>query len=216
MRTVTVGDISMRVAEQGEGPLVLLLHGFPESWYSYRHQLPALAAAGYTAVAPDMRGYGSTDAPEPIEDYALDRQCADITGLMDLYGEERAVVVGHDWGALLVWQCTALVPQRVRAVVAGTPKRVNRPKAADTKTPALPKAEAISTSSLIRSEVIARTKATAVRATTLRRAAMSLPRMPSVGMRRTTMLCETCAPEACRAECTTDRIAEIKAPPKIT
>ena len=118
MRTVQVGDLSMRVAEQGSGPLVLLLHGFPESWYSWRHQLPALAAAGFKAVAPDMRGYGSTDAPPAIEDYAMDRLCADVTGLIDAYGEEQAVVVGHDWGALVAWQCTLLAKDRVRAVAA--------------------------------------------------------------------------------------------------
>ena len=118
MRTLQVGDLSMRVAEQGNGPLVLLLHGFPESWYSWRHQLPALAAAGFKAVAPDIRGYGSTDAPPAIEDYAMDRLCADVTGLIDTYGEEQAVVVGHDWGALVAWQCTLLAKERVRGVAA--------------------------------------------------------------------------------------------------
>ena len=118
MKTVQVGDIQMRVAEQGDGPLVLLLHGFPESWYSYRHQLPALAQAGFTAVAPDMRGYGSTDAPEAIADYAIDQQCADVVGLIDAYGEDQAVVVGHDWGALVAWQCTLIAEDRIRAVVS--------------------------------------------------------------------------------------------------
>ncbi len=118
MRTLRVGDLSMRVAEQGDGPLVLLLHGFPESWYSWRHQLPALATAGFKVVAPDMRGYGSTDAPPAVEDYAIDRLCADVTGLINAYGEEQAVVVGHDWGALVAWQCTLLAPDRVRAVAA--------------------------------------------------------------------------------------------------
>ena len=79
----------MRVAEQGDGPLVLLLHGAPESWYSWRHQLSALANAGFRAVAPDMRGYGGTEAPEAVEAYAIDRLCGDVTGLMDAYGEER-------------------------------------------------------------------------------------------------------------------------------
>ncbi len=102
------------------------------------------------------------------------------------------------------------------AALAAPPKRVNIPNAADTNTPALPKAEAISTSSLMRSDVRASTKATAVSTTTLMRAATSLPRIPSDGISRTTMLCDTWAPEACRAECTTDRMAEISAPPKIT
>ena len=89
----------MHLAEQGRGPLVLLCHGFPESWYSWRHQLPALAAAGYRAVAPDMRGYGGTDRPEPVEQYTQLHLVGDMVGVLDALGEETAVIVGHDWGA---------------------------------------------------------------------------------------------------------------------
>ena len=89
LRTLRVNDIEMRVAEQGDGPLVLLLHGAPESWYSWRHQSPALANAGFKAVAPDMRGYGGTAAPEAVEDYAMDRLCSDVTGLIDAYKKSR-------------------------------------------------------------------------------------------------------------------------------
>src|SRR3954452_25088175 len=98
-RTVETNGIRMHIAEQGEGPLVVLCHGFPESWYSWRDQLEALAAAGYHAVAPDMRGYGQTDALAEIEKYTQLHTVGDVIGLMDALGEQRGVVVGHDWGA---------------------------------------------------------------------------------------------------------------------
>ena len=115
-RHLDVGPLRMRIAEQGEGPLVLLVHGWPESWYSWRHQIPALAEAGYRAVAPDMRGYGGTTAPAEITDYDLTHLCADLTGLITALGEQQAVLVGHDWGAVLGWQCALLEPQAFRAV----------------------------------------------------------------------------------------------------
>src|SRR3954468_11020864 len=96
-RTVETNGIHMHIAEQGEGPLVVLCHGFPESWYSWRHQLPALAAAGFHAVAPDPRGYGQTESPEPIEAYDILHLVADIVGLVQALGRDEAVVVGHDW-----------------------------------------------------------------------------------------------------------------------
>ena len=117
-RTVETNGIRMHIAEAGEGPLVLLLHGFPELWYSWRHQLPALAEAGYHAVAPDMRGYGQSDAPEPIEAYTMKEHVADAVGVLDALGEETAVVVGHDWGAPMAWNCALLQPKRFRAVAA--------------------------------------------------------------------------------------------------
>ena len=116
-RTVELSDVTLRVAEQGEGPLVLLVHGWPESWYSWRHQLPALAEAGYRAIAPDMRGYGGSDAPPHSEDYDIRHLCADLDGLVSAYGEEQAVLVGHDWGAVAGWMCALLTPDRYRAVV---------------------------------------------------------------------------------------------------
>jgi pimeloyl-ACP methyl ester carboxylesterase len=117
-RTIQANGIKIRIAEQGEGPLVLLIHGFPELWYSWRHQLPALAAAGYHAVALDLRGYGGSDAPRPIEAYSMKFMTADVTGVLDALGEEAAVVVGHDWGSRIAWDCALLHPDRFRAVVA--------------------------------------------------------------------------------------------------
>ena len=87
-RTVKTNGINLHIAEAGEGPLVLLLHGWPESWYSWRHQLPALAAAGYHAVAPDVRGYGQSDKPQAIEAYSMKNMLADYLGLLDLLGAE--------------------------------------------------------------------------------------------------------------------------------
>jgi len=117
-RTIKSNGINMHIAEAGEGPLVLLLHGFPELWYSWRHQLPALAEAGYHAVAPDVRGYGQSDAPQPIEAYTMKHHVADAAGVLDALGEQTAVVVGHDWGAPMAWHCALLAPERFRAVAA--------------------------------------------------------------------------------------------------
>ena len=116
-RELDVNGIRMRVVEQGEGPLVLLAHGWPESWYSWRHQLPALAAAGYHAVAPDMRGYGGSDAPPAVEDYDIFHLCGDLVGLIEALGEEQAVLVAHDWGAVVARDCVRLEPDRFSAVV---------------------------------------------------------------------------------------------------
>lgn len=116
-RTIETNGIRMHVAEQGSGPLIVLCHGFPESWHSWRHQLPALAAAGFHAVAPDMRGYGQTDKPEAIDQYTLLHLVGDIVGLLDALGAEQAVVVGHDWGAPVAWHAALLRPDRFRGVV---------------------------------------------------------------------------------------------------
>jgi pimeloyl-ACP methyl ester carboxylesterase len=102
----------------GKGPLVILIHGWPESWYSWRHQLPALAAAGYHAVAPDMRGYGKSDKPTAVEDYDIRHLTADIVGIIDAFGEKTAVIVGHDWGSIVAWQCMLLHPDRFTGLVA--------------------------------------------------------------------------------------------------
>jgi pimeloyl-ACP methyl ester carboxylesterase len=117
-RTIETNGIRMHLAEQGEGPLVVLCHGFPESWYSWRHQLGALAAAGYRAVAPDMRGYGGTDRPEAIEQYTLLHLVGDMVGLLDALGERSAVIAGHDWGAPVAWQAARLRQDRFPAVIA--------------------------------------------------------------------------------------------------
>ena len=115
-RSVATNGINLHIAEAGEGPLVLLVHGFPESWYSWRHQLPALAAAGFHAVAPDVRGYGRSDAPEAIEAYSMRQMTADMAGLVEALGERTAVIVGHDWGAPIAWHSALLYPERFRAV----------------------------------------------------------------------------------------------------
>ena len=116
-RTVETNGIRMHVAEQGAGPLVILCHGFPESWYSWRHQLAALAAAGYHAVAPDMRGYGHTDAPAEIEAYTLLHLVGDMVGLVGALDEKSAVIAGHDWGAPVAWHAALLRPDVFRAVI---------------------------------------------------------------------------------------------------
>lgn len=121
-RTVTANGIQMHVAEAGEGPLVVLCHGWPESWYSWRHQLVALAEAGYRAVAPDQRGYGQTDKPEAVEAYTGFHLVGDIVGLVHALGEERAVIAGHDWGALVAWQAALWRPDLFRgAIVLSVP-----------------------------------------------------------------------------------------------
>jgi pimeloyl-ACP methyl ester carboxylesterase len=117
-RFFQVNGIRMHVAECGEGPLVVLCHGFPESWYSWRHQLQALAEAGYRAVAPDMRGYGQTDAPAAVSDYSLLHLVGDMVALVAALGAQQAVVVGHDWGAPVAWHCALLRPDVFRGVAA--------------------------------------------------------------------------------------------------
>jgi pimeloyl-ACP methyl ester carboxylesterase len=116
-RTVETNGIRMHVAEQGAGPTVLLCHGFPESWYSWRHQLGALADAGFHAVAPDMRGYGGTDRPDAIDQYTLLHLVGDMVGLLDALGVGSAVIAGHDWGAPVAWNAALLRPDRFRAVI---------------------------------------------------------------------------------------------------
>ena len=116
-RRLRANGVELHVAEVGSGPPVVLCHGFPELWYSWRHQLPALAAAGYRAVAPDMRGYGQSSIPRDVEAYDLPTVCNDMLGLLDDLDEERAVFAGHDWGASVVWQLALAHPDRVAAVV---------------------------------------------------------------------------------------------------
>jgi pimeloyl-ACP methyl ester carboxylesterase len=118
-RFIETNGIRMRIAEAGdEGPLVLLAHGWPESWYSWRHQLTALSEAGYRVVAPDMRGYGETDAPPDVEAYNIEQLALDMVGVLDELGEERAVIVGHDWGSIVAWNSVLLHPERFSGLVA--------------------------------------------------------------------------------------------------
>ncbi len=118
-RFIESNGITMRLATMGDsGPLVILAHGWPESWYSWRHQMTALADAGYRVVAPDMRGYGATDAPAAIEDYNIRELAADMVGIVDALGEEQAIMVGHDWGAIVAWHAVLLHPERFSALIA--------------------------------------------------------------------------------------------------
>jgi pimeloyl-ACP methyl ester carboxylesterase len=116
-RYLDAGGLRMHIAEAGTGPLVLLLHGFPECWYSWRHQLSALAQAGYHAVAPDQRGYCRTGGPAPPDQYTILHLTGDVIALLDALGEQQAVVAGHDWGAPVAWHTALLRPDRVRGVI---------------------------------------------------------------------------------------------------
>jgi len=120
-RMIETNGIRLHVAEQGEGPLVILCHGFPECWYSWRHQLPALAKAGFRAVAPDLRGYGRSDHPEEVEKYTILHDIGDIVGLVGALGARQAVIAGHDIGAPIAWQSALLRPDLFRAVIALSP-----------------------------------------------------------------------------------------------
>lgn len=116
-QTVQLPDIALRVAIQGHGPLVLMVHGFPESWYSWRHQMRPIAAAGFTACAVDVRGYGGSGKPAPVAAYAMERMVGDVAGVIDsLSPASPAILIGHDWGAPIVWNTALIRPEKVRAV----------------------------------------------------------------------------------------------------
>jgi pimeloyl-ACP methyl ester carboxylesterase len=119
-RLVDTNGVQLRVIEAGDrgAPVVVLCHGFPELAYSWRHQIPVLAEAGYHVLAPDQRGYGGSSRPEAIEAYDIHQLTADIVGVLDDVGAERAVWIGHDWGAVVVWNAPLLHPDRVAAVGA--------------------------------------------------------------------------------------------------
>lgn len=130
-RFIEANGIRLHYVEEGRGPLVLLCHGWPESWYSWRHQISALADAGYRVVAPDQRGYGASDAPGGIEDYDIAELVADMVGLVAALGEERAVVVGHDWGSIVAAHAALLRPDVFHALgllsVPYVTRRTTRP-----------------------------------------------------------------------------------------
>lgn len=129
-RQLQLGEIELHVAEQGEGRPVLLLHGFPELWYSWRHQMAALADAGYRAVAPDMRGFGRSSAPTAVEAYDIAELCSDVAGLLDDLGAEKAAVAGHDWGATVAWHFALMHPERTACVAGLSVPIVANPPAA--------------------------------------------------------------------------------------
>jgi pimeloyl-ACP methyl ester carboxylesterase len=114
---VDTNGLRMATYEQGEGPAVILVHGFPELAFSWRHQLPALAKAGFRAIAPDMRGYGQTDGPAGVDAYRMQNLIDDLQGLMDALDLERATFVGHDWGALILWHMAMLAPDRIERLI---------------------------------------------------------------------------------------------------
>ena len=119
LQMLELPHIRLRAAVEGRGPLVVLVHGFPESWYSWRHQMGSIAEAGFTACAIDVRGYGGSDKPWPVEAYAMERIVEDVAGVIEhLSPTEKAVVVGHDWGAPIVWNSALIRPDRIRAVAA--------------------------------------------------------------------------------------------------
>ena len=118
MRRITGDGVELAVLDEGEGPAVVLLHGFPDSSHLWRNQVPALVAAGYRAIAPDLRGFGESGRPEGVDAYRITRSVADVVAILDALGLERAHVVGHDWGAGLAWVLAALVPERVDRLVA--------------------------------------------------------------------------------------------------
>ncbi|XP_068659668.1 uncharacterized protein [Aristolochia californica] len=115
--SVSVNGVNMHYAEKGDGPVILFLHGFPELWYSWRHQMVGLAAKGYRCVAPDLRGYGDTDAPPSITSYTLFHIVGDLIALIDALGQDKVFVVGHDFGAIVAWHLGLFRPDRVKALV---------------------------------------------------------------------------------------------------
>ncbi len=130
LRQIDCGKVSLRAAVAGTGPLVIMVHGFPESWYSWRHQIGPVAAAGFTVAAIDVRGYGGSDKPHDVGAYAMDHIVGDLVGLKAaLSPDAPAILVGHDWGAPIVWNSAFVHPQHFRAVAglsvpfAGVPSR---------------------------------------------------------------------------------------------
>jgi pimeloyl-ACP methyl ester carboxylesterase len=129
LREIDAGGLRMQVADSGAGPPVALLHGFPELWYSWRHQLRDLAGAGFHAIAPDMRGFGGTGRPQAVDAYDAVTLAGDVLALMDAFGHERFVAVGHDWGANVAWELARRHPDRVTAVAGLSVPFVPRPPA---------------------------------------------------------------------------------------
>jgi pimeloyl-ACP methyl ester carboxylesterase len=114
----TINGIKYHYAEAGEGPLVVMLHGFPELWYSWRNQLTVLAKAGYHAVAPDLRGFGESQVTLNVSDYSLINHAKDVKALIDYLGISHVVIIGHDWGANIMWILPMIYPQKIKAVVS--------------------------------------------------------------------------------------------------
>jgi pimeloyl-ACP methyl ester carboxylesterase len=130
VRSISGDGVELAVLDEGEGQPVLLLHGFPDSSQGWRHQVPALVEAGLRVIAPDLRGFGASDKPDKVEEYAIGRSVADMVALLDETGVERAHLVGHDWGAGLAWSLAAFAPARVQRLVVlsvGHPETYREP-----------------------------------------------------------------------------------------
>ena len=115
-RLIPTNGITLHAQVAGNGPLLLLVHGWPELSYSWRHQISPLAQAGFTVCAVDVRGYGQSDRPAPVDAYAMTELMADLLGVIDHFGEESAVLIGHDWGGPIVWNTALAFPERISAV----------------------------------------------------------------------------------------------------
>ena len=126
-KTVTANGVRLRLAVQGSGPLVILCHGWPESWYSWCHQIPVIADVGYTVVAYDVRGYGESDKPQEIEAYTLKELAGDVLGIADALGFERFITIGHDWGGPIALTTALLYPERVYATGSLSVPHLTRP-----------------------------------------------------------------------------------------
>jgi epoxide hydrolase A/B len=116
-RTISTNGVDLRVVVEGKGPLVILVHGWPQCWYLWRHMIDPLVAAGYRVAAPDMRGFGASSAPPDVQDYNIRNLAADVLGIATALDEEKFVVVGHDWGCVVAWYTALLHPDRCRAVM---------------------------------------------------------------------------------------------------
>ena len=113
---IDTNGITLRAAVEGEGPLIIMVHGCPESWFSWRRQIPVIAEAGYKVAAIDVRGYGGSDKPHAIEEYTLKKIGADIVGIIDFFEEDQAILIGHDWGGPIVWYTSLINENRISAV----------------------------------------------------------------------------------------------------
>ena len=116
-KTFKLKNINIYAAEYGEGPLVIMVHGWPESWYSWRHQIKPVANLGYKVLAIDVRGYGQSSKPHEVEKYDMLSLVGDIIGIINEENAQNAILIGHDWGAPICWTTAALHPEKIRAVI---------------------------------------------------------------------------------------------------
>ena len=116
-RNLDANGIEIKTVIEGKGPLIVLVHGCPESWFSWRHQIPVLADAGYTVAAIDVRGYGGSSKPHPINSYSMRELTKDVIGVIDALAFDKAILIGHDWGGPIVWNTAALYEERIYAVL---------------------------------------------------------------------------------------------------